>query len=112
MNITYANKKVEKCFSDYSVMQKKIGLELTRGVKKQMDRLIAAENFGVFLALGLGHPEQLTGYQNIRYSIRVSANARLIIELNATQDTLMICSEVEIEGVNDYHGDKDNWYIP
>lgn len=112
MNITYANKKVEKYFSDYSVMQKKIGQDLTRGVKKQINRLIAAETFGDFLTLGLGHPEQLVGYENIRYSIRVSANARLIIELNATQDTLMICSEVEIEGVSDYHGDKDNWYIP
>ena len=31
---------------------------------------------------------------------------------NATQDTIMICDEIEIEGVSDYHGDKENWYIP
>ncbi|MDO4502216.1 MAG: hypothetical protein Q4D06_03435 [Coriobacteriia bacterium] len=93
-------------------MRKKIGLELTRGVKKQMDRLRAADTFGDFLSLGLGHPEQLSGYDRIRYSIRVSANARLIVEPNATTDTLSICSELEIEGVSDYHGGKDNWYIP
>lgn len=111
MKITYASKKIEKCFSDYSVMQKKIGAELTRSVKKHIDRLVAADTFGDFLSLGLGHPEQLSGYEQIRYSLHVSANARLIIEPNATQDTLMVCSEVEIEGVSDYHGDKDNWYI-
>ena len=69
-------------------------------------------HFGDFLKLGLGRPEQLTGYERIRYSLRVSANERLIIEPNATQDTIMICEEIEIEGVSDYHGDKENWYIP
>lgn len=81
-------------------------------IKKHLDRLEAADCFGDFLKLGLGRPEQLTGYEQIRYSLRVSANARLIIEPNATQDTIMICDEIEIEGVSDYHGSKENWYIP
>lgn len=77
-----------------------------------MDNLRAADCFGDFLKVGLGKPEQLTGYEQIRYSLRVSANARLIIEPNATLDTIMICDEIEIEGVCDYHGSKENWYIP
>lgn len=112
MKITYANKQIEKCFSDYNVMTKKIGPKLTRSVKKQIDRLIAADTFGVFLSLGLGHPEQFAGYPNPRFSIRVNANVRLIVEPNTTENSLMICSEVEIEGVSDYHGSKENWYIP
>lgn len=76
-----------------------------------MDRLEAAECFGDFLKLGLGRPEQLSGYTQIRYSIKVTRNVRLIIEPNATQNTVMICSEIEIEGVSDYHGGKENWYI-
>lgn len=64
------------------------------------------------MKLGLGKPEQLTGYQNVRYSLHVSPNARLILELNAEQDTVLICDEIEVEGVSDYHGSKDNWYIP
>ncbi len=67
-----------------------------------MDRLAAAECFGDFLKLGLGKPEQLTGYKNVR----------LILEPNATQDTIKICTEIEVEGVSDYHGSKENWYIP
>ena len=41
-----------------------------------------------------------------------AANVRLIIEPNAEQDTVMICTEIEVEGVSDYHGSKENWYIP
>lgn len=112
MKITYANKRVEKYFSDYSKMKKKIPFEQVRAIKKLMNHLMAADNFGIFLSLGLGKPEQLSGYKRITYSLHVSANVRLIIELNATHDTVKICEEIEVEGVSDYHGDKDNWYIP
>ena len=56
--------------------------------------------------------KRLAGYKQVRYSLHVSANARLIIELDATEKTIMICEEVEVEGVTDYHGAKDNWFIP
>lgn len=112
MKITYANGKVEKYFSDYNKMKQALPFEWVRTIKKHMDRLEAFECFGDFLKLGLGHPELLEGYPQLRYSVRVSANARLILEPNATQDTVMVCSEIEIEGVSDYHGGKENWYIP
>ena len=102
MEITYANGKVEKYFKDYKKMQKKLPFEWVKTIKKHMDRLKAAECFGDFLKLRLGKPEQLEG----------AANVRLIIEPNAEQDTVMICTEIEVEGVSDYHGSKENWYIP
>lgn len=111
VEITYTNNKVKKYFEDYNKMQKKIPFEWVKTVKKHMDRLKAAECFGDFLALGLGKPEPLEGYQQIRYSLHVAPNARLIIEPNATQDTVMICTEIEVEGVSDYHGSKENGYI-
>ena len=112
MKITYANSKVEKYFTDYNKMKQTLPFEWVRAIKKHMDRLEAAECFSDFLKLGLGQPEQLEGYAQIRYSVRVSKNVRLILEPNATQETVMICSEIEVEGVSDYHGGKDNWYIP
>lgn len=93
-------------------MKQKLPEPWVRTIKKHMDHLQAAETFGDFLALGLGHPEPLEGYKQIRYSLHVTPNVRLIVEPNATQDTVMICSEIEVEGVCDYHGDKENWYIP
>lgn len=112
VEITYTNKKVEKYFKDYNKMQKKLPFEWVKTIKKHMDRLRAAECFEDFLMLGLGKPELLEGYQHMRYSLHVAPNARLIIEPNATQDTVMICTEVEVKGVSDYHGSKENWYIP
>ena len=106
MEITYANGKVEKYFKDYKKMQKKLPFEWVKTIKKHMDRLKAAECFGDFLKLRLGKPEQLEGCESIRYSLHVAANVRLIIEPNAEQDTVMICTEIEVEGVSDYHGSK------
>lgn len=111
MKITYANSKVERYFQDYRRLQKELPFEWVKTIKKHMNRLEAAECFGDFIKLGLGKPEQLEGYKQLRYSLHVSPHARLIIEPNATQDTIMICSEVEVEGVCDYHGSKENWYI-
>lgn len=112
LKITYASTKVEKFFLDYNKMKREIPTEWVRTIKKHVDRLEAADTFGDFLALGLGKPEQLTGYKQIRYALHVTPNVRLILEPNATMDTVMICEEIEVEGVCDYHGDKENWYIP
>lgn len=112
MKITYANSKVEKYFTDYNKMKKALPADWVKTIKKHMNRLEAAECFGDFLKLGLGKPEQLKGYEQIRYSLHVAPHVRLIIEPNANQDTVMICTEIEVEGVSDYHGSKENWYIP
>lgn len=112
MRITYANKKIEKVFLDYNKMKKEFPDDWVRAIKKHMNHLMAADTFGDFLKLGLGKPEPLVGCKQIRYSLRITPNVRLILEPNATQDTIMLCSEIEVKGVCDYHGNKENWYIP
>ena len=112
VKITYANKRVEKYFSDFSKMQKKLPEEWVKKIKIYLKRLQASRNFGEFLDLYLGHPERLSGYDSLRYSLRVSANARLIFEVSDELDEVRICQEIEIEGVCDYHGNKETWYIP
>ena len=39
MIIKYANKRIEKYFSDYSEMKKKIPAEWVRNIKKHIDRM-------------------------------------------------------------------------
>lgn len=112
MKINYANAKVKKAFSDLEKMKKKLSAEWVRTIKKHLNNMEAAENFGIFLSLGLGHPEQLTGYSTPTFSIRITPNVRMIIEVKAEQSEIMNCNEVEVKGVCDYHGDKENWYIP
>lgn len=111
MQITYANKKVERFFEDYGEMKKSIPADWVRTIKKHMDRLRAAETFGDFLKLNLGHPEPLKGENSGKYSVRITGNVRLIMRPNETGDAVMICEEVEMEGVVDYHGGKEKWYI-
>lgn len=112
MEITYINKKVEKYFLDYQKMQKKLSPDWVRAIKNHMEHLEMVACFGFFLDLRVGRPEQLKSQKGIRYSLHVSSNVRLVLKLNATQDTIRVCSKVEVEGVCDYHGEKTNWYIP
>ena len=62
MEIIYANRRVEKYFLDFRNMQKKLPMDWVRAIKKHINHLEAAACFGDFLQLGLGRPEQLTGY--------------------------------------------------
>lgn len=112
MKITYTNKKVEKYFTDFAKLQKKLQFAWVRSIKKHLNNLEAAECFGDFLRLGLGKPELLSGYSQARYSLHIAPNVRLIIEPITKEGDLTKCTEVEIKGVSDYHGDKENWYIP
>lgn len=111
MRITYANKRVQRYFEDYREMKRKIPADWVRTVKKHMDRLRAAEKFGDFLSLNLGHPEPLKGKDAGKWSVRVSGNVRLIMKPDEQGDAVMICEEIEMEGVVDYHGNKESWYI-
>ncbi len=111
MRITYANKKIERFFEDYREMKKSIPADWVRTIKKHTDRLRAAETFGDFLKLNLGHPEPLKGKDSGKYSVRITENDRLIMQPDETGDAVMICEEVEMEGVVDYHGGKEKWYI-
>ena len=111
MRITYANKKVEKYFSDYGEMKKKIPVEWVRTIKKHFDRLKAVDTFGEFLSINLGHPEPLTGKDEGKYSVRVTGNVRLIIKPSIDGKAVTICEEISMEGVVDYHGGKESWYI-
>ena len=112
MRITYANKKVEKSFENYEEMKKHMPADWVRQVKKHMARLKAADTFAVFLKLNLGHPEQLKGERAGQYSVRISGNVRLIIKPVTGIQSVMESQEIEVEGVVDYHGGKETWFIP
>lgn len=111
MKISYANSKVEKYFTDFNRMKKELPFDWVKTIKKHLNNLEAADNFGIFLSLGLGRPELLSGYSRPTYSLHISPNVRMIIEVKADQSEVVICDEIEVEGVCDYHGGKENWYI-
>ncbi len=111
MRITYASRQVERYFEDYREMQKRLPLEWVRTIKKHVGHMIAADTFGDYLKLGLGHLEPLKGENAGKYSVRVTGNVRLVFRPDNEGKSVEICEVTEIEGVVDYHGGKESWYI-
>lgn len=115
MRITYSNGKVQSYFGDFNVMQAKIGFVKTKIIKKFYNHLLAARNFSVYLSIGIGKPHPLHGNKKGWYGIWVTGNVRLLLAPQTNDlspKRLMSCDVVEVKGVSDYHGGKDNWIIP
>ena len=98
-------------------MRKAIGAELTKAVKKRYNQLAAFSSFSALQQSGIGKMEALEADRNGSYSLRVSANYRLLIKPEATDlsaESLKACDTLTIEGVIDYHGkgQKYSWIIP
>lgn len=92
-------------------MQKRIGYEWTRKIKKIVAALEAADTFQDYLVVGYAKPHPLTNTDGC-YGLSVSGNVRLVVKPNLEENSIEICEEIEVKGVCDYHGDKENWFIP
>ncbi|NCB43812.1 MAG: hypothetical protein EOM59_14525 [Clostridia bacterium] len=123
MQIQYDNSKIEKLFSDFidiksskNLMQKGIGLELTKKVKIRYNQLSAAENLQIYFSTALGKPEILKGNLMPNASVCLNANYRLIFEPlfpKGQANVFVECKIVIIKGVVDYHGQGSHtWLIP
>ena len=81
MQFEYQDEKVRKILCDAKVLQRKVGLEIGRKVKKRMNELESAENFNLYLTqVGLGKPHPLTGNLDNCYGIHITANYRIVVE--------------------------------
>lgn len=116
MQFEYKNDKVKKIINDSKLLQKKVGLEIGKSLKKRINQLEAANNFNEYLTkIGLGNPHPLTENLDKCYSISITANYRLIIEpLTESLDieSLKDCKILNIKGVLEYHDGKNEWIIP
>ena len=115
MEITYEDKKVEALFEDFNLMAKTKDKVLTKLIKKRYDQLKAAETFEDYLQTNLGKPHLLKGNKAGCYGISVNDHIRLIIKpkpKDSSTESLKICTQITLKGVEDYHGNKITSYIP
>lgn len=124
LQVEFEDSKVEELFKDlndvkYSknLMQKVVGLEMTRAVKTKYNQIVSFTNFSKLIESRLGKIESLSGNLEGKYSLHLNANYRLIIEpsiQDKSVEGLRLCDTVIIKGVIDYHGKgaKNNWIIP
>jgi len=111
MEIIYSCKERE-LFSNLELMKKKLKIEHIKMIVKRVNELKAFNNFQELLNSSIGKPERLTNSEY--YSLRIDKNYRLIIKpvikVYSAEEFLM-CESIEIKGVVDYHGGKNNWII-
>lgn len=124
LHVEFEDEKVRRLFDDLNdvlhsdnLMKKEIGAELTRAVKKRYNQVAAFSSFSSLQQSGIGKMESLEGERKGSYSLRISANYRLIVKPNTkdlSAESLKECDTLIIEGVIDYHGKgkKFSWIIP
>lgn len=82
-------------------MSKAIGAELTRGVKKRYNQILAFSSFLSLQQSAIGKMESLDGDRKGSYSLRISPNYRLIVRPIAqdqSAESLKNCDTLIIEG--------------
>ena len=115
MNLEAHDKKVEKILNNPKEVQKKIGSEMAKMLKKRFNQLQASNNFKEYVDIGIGKPHPLLGELSKCYGIHLTKNYRLIVEpLTESLDieSLKKCQNINIKGVLDYHAGKYEWIIP
>lgn len=116
MTIEYYDEKVSKIMLDTKKIQKKIGTNMGKLLIKRINQLKASNNLYEYLTyIKLGSPHHLKGDLDTCYGISISANYRLIIEPLVKKldfESLKQCTTINVKGVIDYHGGKNEWIIP
>lgn len=115
MQLELHNQKLEKLLNNQNKLVRKIGLEMSRMIKRRFNEMKSSPNFKEYLNYGLGKPHPLTGDLDKLYGINLNKNYRLIIEplVEKFDDiSLKECKNVNVKGVVDYHDGKIEWFIP
>lgn len=111
MEIIYSCKE-KAMFSNPELMKKKLTKEHIKVIIKRIKQLQAYNNFLELLNSSIGKPERLTNSDY--YSLRIDKNYRLIVKPAVdvySKENFSMCESIEIKGVVDYHGGKNNWLI-
>ena len=116
MQFEYQDEKVKKILCDGKILQRKVGLEIGKKVRQRMNQLEAANDFNEYLTkLRFGNPHPLEGDLDKCFGISITGNYRLVVEPLETDldiESLKKCKILNIKGVLDYHGGKNEWIIP
>lgn len=115
MQLEVSNPKLEKILSDPDKLIKKVGIEMSKMIKRRFNEIKASPNFKEYVSYGIGKPHSLTGNLDNLYGISLNKNYRLIVKPlieNLDVSFLEKCKTVDIKGVVDYHDGKIEWLIP
>lgn len=116
LQIEYHDEKVQKIMCDTRTLQRKVSLEIAKTIKRRINQLEATDNFNEYLTkIALGKPHPLSGDLKGYFSVSITQNYRMIIEpleTNLDMEDLKNCKKLNLKGVLEYHGGKNEWIIP
>ena len=116
MQFEYQDEKVRKILCDAKTLQRKVGLEFGKQIKKRMNQIEATDNFNEYLTIvRFGNPHPLEGNLDKCFGIGITGNYRIVVEPLETEldmESLKDFKKINIKGVLDYHGGKNEWIIP
>ena len=110
MTVSVGSRKLAKILAKPATIDKHLGTAIAKQVRKRLDDIHAAETL-VDIRYVPGRLEELTGDRRGQFSLRVSANVRLIIEpandaeclKNEDGFDLRSVTAVRIVEIVDYH---------
>ena len=103
IDIAFETQKVKKLLTNYALLERKHGRDITLAIKKRIDSFNAAVGYNDIIGLKIGNPHSLRGDLKGYSALNVTANVRLVYMVKG--DTIYV------KGVCDYHEGKINWII-
>lgn len=110
MQIEYSKNKLKKQMSNASELKKAFGVNARR-IKSRLDDIEASPNLAVLIQIPAANCHPLTGDRKGEWAVDVSANYRLIFEIqndpipkteNGSIDVILV-TDIRILKVDDYH---------
>jgi len=81
MDITYSSNKIRKKLSSHAEIKKAFGT-MAKKVKSRLDDIAAAPNLKVLMQIPAANCHALSGKKNGEWALDISANHRMIFEIN------------------------------
>lgn len=110
MKIEYSKNKLKKQLSNASELKRAFGVNAKR-IKSRLDEIEASPNLAVLMQIPAANCHSLTGDRKGEWAVDVSANYRLIFEIqnepipkttNGSVDVILV-TDIRILKVDDYH---------
>lgn len=114
--ISFLNSKIEYYWNNLKAVNKDFGSKLAKKLSQRKDELASLNDAQELLDCGIDNPHMLRENFDGCIGWDLTANIRLILRIQAkfdenTNKNLSTFTNIEIEGVIDYHGGKTKWII-
>ena len=116
LDIHYKNKKVEDYCKNPKLVQKDFNIQLAKKISQRMDELQSFNSIYQLLSCGIDNPHLLIGDLDGCIGWDLTGRIRLILKTGEKfecdfMEQCKTMTEIQVEGVRDYHDGNKKWLI-